>query len=198
MKRVKRLPIILVISTVVIGYGLWSLENPAAQDAPAPTPPVTPTEKSVEMTGADKKTDAQKSPSKTESEAWKQDQYPAVGTPVSLDAAAVESLRQTRLHGDQRTPPIVRDETPKEEPTEAELADPEQYATYEARQHEKLMQAFLKAADSEVEKIRKQLAEGERAGLQGEALRESREKLEKLEAMREQLRSGTRNPDKIF
>ncbi|MBI2380260.1 MAG: hypothetical protein HYV16_05870 [Gammaproteobacteria bacterium] len=106
-----------------------------------------------------------------------------------LKPAAIASLRAARVHGDPRTPPIVRDETPVELPSAEELAEPQAYGRYEARQERRLKAAFLKAADPELAKLQRQLAEMKRLGMDERALAEAREKWQRLQALQTRLRA---------
>lgn len=101
----------------------------------------------------------------------------------------VEALREARLAGDDRAPAIVRDEGRRETPTAAELADPDAYQRYEARQNERLYRSYIKAAEAEVPKLQEQLARGKQAGLTPEQIAEGEEKLRRIEEMRNQLMS---------
>lgn len=101
---------------------------------------------------------------------------------------AAESLLQARLHGDARAPAVVRS-AERELPTAAELADPEAYQRYEARQNERLYRAYVKAADGEIPKLQEQIAKGRTGGLTPEQLAEGEEKLRRIEAMSNQLKS---------
>lgn len=104
----------------------------------------------------------------------------------NVDAA--ESLLQAHLHGDARAPAVVRS-AEREPPTAAELADPEAYQRYEARQNERLYRSYVKAADGEIPKLQEQIAKGKAQGLTPEQIAEGEEKLRRIEAMRNQLMS---------
>lgn len=180
--------LLLLGAAAASAYALWPQDDvqvPRIDTAPANRADTGSLPVAASPAPSKKKADAEPA----DPESWQRDRYPETDAPITLDPVAVESLRQTRLHGDPRTPPIVRSETPEEKPTDAELADPEQYANYEMRRENKLINAFLKASDSEIETIKRQLADAERAGISEAAMAESREKLVKLEAMREQMRA---------
>lgn len=113
-------------------------------------------------------------------------EYPQPGDPIELDPEAIASLREARLHGDPRTPPIERS-APRELPTAEELADPERYQEYEVRQERKVKQAFVAAAGPEAEKLRADIARGREMGIPEEEIAKAEEKLRRLEAMRAQL-----------
>lgn len=101
----------------------------------------------------------------------------------------VEALRQSRLEGDARSPSVVRSTVTREEPTAAELADPDAYQRYEARQNERLYRSYVKAADAEIPKLQEQLSKGKQGGLTPEQIAEGEEKLRRIEEMRNQLMS---------
>ena len=101
----------------------------------------------------------------------------------------VEALRESRISGDGRAPAVVREAVSREAPTAAELADPEAYQRYEARQNERLYRSYVKAAEAEVPKLQEQLAKGKQGGLTPEQIAEGEEKLRRIEEMRNQLMS---------
>lgn len=103
------------------------------------------------------------------------------------DETAIDQLRDARLHGDDRAPPIVHDPVPAERPSASELAYPELYQEYETRQEVKLKAAFIDAAYPEIQKIESQLQQMRAAGLDQAALREAEEKLIQLQAMTQNL-----------
>lgn len=118
---------------------------------------------------------------------WQKDVYPAQVDPQALDEQAVTSLRQGRVYGDPRTPPVLREAAPSETPSPAELADPERYAEYEGRQQRKLIAGFLRAAGPEISRMQQQLVVAEQAGLARPQLDEGREKLARLAAMQAEM-----------
>jgi len=71
--------------------------------------------------------------------------------------------------------------------TPEELADPEAYQRYEARQNLRVYRDYVKAADTELPKLRAQVSAGRAGGLTPEQLREGEEKLRRIEDMRNQL-----------
>ena len=107
--------------------------------------------------------------------------------PWTPDPQAVESLRQSRLHGDPRTPPIARRETEREMPTEEELADPELYLQYEARQQQKVYASFVQASEKKIADLEAMIERGKQEGVTPEQLAEGEEKLRRLQEMRDQL-----------
>ena len=73
-------------------------------------------------------------------------------------------------------------------PTAAELADPDAYLAYEARQQQAVYQSFIDASRKKIDQlsvaIRRAEAEG---GVTDEQLHEGKEKLKRLEAMHAQV-----------
>ena len=108
----------------------------------------------------------------------------AEGPPVD----AIASLKQAREAGDARAPEVVRSPE-REAPTAAELADPEAYQRYEARQNERLYRSYVKSAEREIPVLQDQIAKGKQGGLTPEQIAEGEEKLRRIEAMRFQLMS---------
>jgi hypothetical protein len=109
------------------------------------------------------------------------------------DESAITQLREARLHGDDRAPPIIRNEAPQETATPEELASPELYSDYETRQEMKLKLAFVEAAHPEMQRIEGQLKAMRDAGLDQAAMREAEEKLIHLKKMTERLQE--QNPE---
>lgn len=103
------------------------------------------------------------------------------------DPDAVASLRESRLHGDPRTPPIARPEREREMPTAEELADPDLYLEYEARQQQQVYASFVQASERKIAELEAIIEQGRQGGVSEEQLAEGLEKLEGLKAMREQL-----------
>ena len=101
-------------------------------------------------------------------------------------------MSEAREHGDARAPAIVRSPE-REAPTAAELADPEAYQRYEARQNQRLYSDYVKAADEAVPQLQKDIDRARREGLPEEEIRKGEEKLRRIQAMRDQLRAD--HPD---
>lgn len=119
---------------------------------------------------------------------------------VPLDPDAIASLRGARELGyDPRTPPIGRD-APREQPSEEELADPEKYAEFEARQERKIKRAYVIEAEKYVRQLRDDIEKGKAMGIPPEEIAKVREKVRRIEEMRAQLLAadpgllGTGNP----
>lgn len=107
--------------------------------------------------------------------------------PESTVDAAV-SMAAALKHGDPQAPKVVRD-APPEAPTAAELADPEAYQRYEARQQQRLYSQYVKAADSEIPRLQADIERARAAGLPTEQIAEGEEKLRRIQAMRDQLQA---------
>lgn len=104
-------------------------------------------------------------------------------------ADATQTMANAREHGDARQPALQRD-APRDMPTAAELADPEAYQRYEARQSERLKKAYVKAADAEIPRLQKDIEQAQQAGMSPEQIAEGEEKLRRIQAMRDQLQAG--------
>ncbi len=119
--------------------------------------------------------------------AWPEQQdYPRESI-MSADLRA-ESMRQAFLEGDDRTPPLARPEPEqqRELPTAEELADPQLYQQYEARQQMNVRESFARAARNRIGELEQQLQQAEQMGADAGQLREGREKLERLQQQYEQ------------
>ncbi|NHZ34373.1 hypothetical protein [Massilia rubra] len=106
--------------------------------------------------------------------------------------AAAHSLAQTRLHGDPEAPPIARESATRESaaparPTAAELADPQAYQAFEARQNAQVLAAYIKAVDDELPRLRDDIARGRAMGIAADKVARAEEKARGLENMRAQL-----------
>ncbi|HYD78668.1 MAG TPA: hypothetical protein VEC06_02580 [Paucimonas sp.] len=109
--------------------------------------------------------------------------------PVDQSKPAAQSMVETREHGDPRTPPIVYDAAPAEQPSAAELADPRAYQTYEERQNMRVYAAYDRAVADELPKLRESIARGRAAGIAAEEIAKAEEKLRRMEEMRDKLRA---------
>lgn len=127
----------------------------------------------------------------SEPPAWpEQEDYPQE-PPMTADLRA-ESMRQAFLEGDDRTPPLARrePERQRELPTAEELADPELYQQYEARQQINVRESFARAARNRISELEQQLQQAEQMGGDAGQLREGREKLERLQQQYDQTVAG--------
>ncbi|MGB1220813.1 MAG: hypothetical protein ACPG43_04695 [Alcanivoracaceae bacterium] len=118
---------------------------------------------------------------------------PVASTPEPLqqwqpDPDAVQSLRRSMEEGDPRAPPIARQESEREMPTEEELADPDLYLQYETRQQQKVYASFVQASEKKISDLKKMIDRARAEGsVSPEQLAEGEEKLRRLEEMREKL-----------
>lgn len=102
--------------------------------------------------------------------------------PANLDAA-LESMQKSLAEGDERTPPMAKS-TPREKPTEAQLADPQLYEQYEAQQSAKVASIYLSAI-KEIPIIRNLIDNAKLSGSRSpEEIAEAEEALQKLEGLK--------------
>lgn len=122
---------------------------------------------------------------------WLADLPNGGGTPpapaIDQSKPAAVSLAETRLHGDPEAPPIARDETPRERPTDAELADPKAYQAYETRQTMRTYASYIGAVDKELPRLREDIERGRAMGIPAEEIAKAEEKARGMEEMRAQL-----------
>lgn len=123
----------------------------------------------------------------SEPPAWPEQQGYPQESMMSADLRA-ESMRQAFLEGDDRTPPLARPEPEqqRELPTAEELADPQLYQQYEARQQMNVRESFARAARNRIGELQQQLQQAEQMGADAGQLREGREKLERLQQQYDQ------------
>ncbi len=105
----------------------------------------------------------------------------------SWDESAIEQMREARLHGDERAPPIIHDQEQEDRPTEKELESPEVYSNYETRQEMKLKTAYMQAAPSQILQLKQQLQAMHEAGVDKNSIQEAEEKITQLQLMTERL-----------
>ena len=97
----------------------------------------------------------------------------------SFDTEAIAAMREARLHGDPRTPPLAR-QPQQESPTPEELADPDLYLAYEARQTTRVYRNFVYASEIKIEKLTKLVEQARAMGLDEATIQEGEEKIQKL------------------
>lgn len=99
-----------------------------------------------------------------------------------------EQMRNAFLHGDDRAPPLApRDEANQRElPTAEELADPELYQQYEARQQQGVRESFVRAARKQITELEQQLQQAREMEGDPAQLAEGEEKLERLRELYQQ------------
>ncbi len=106
--------------------------------------------------------------------------------PLDRPELAAHTLAAAREQGDSRSPPILRSEA-LPGPTEAELADPKQYAQYETRQHERLVSNYIKAANQALPGLRKDIARARAEGMAEADIAVGIEKSRRIAAMQKEL-----------
>lgn len=105
---------------------------------------------------------------------------------IELDQQAIDSLRQARLDGDDRTPAIERP-AERELPSEEQLNDPELYQQYEQQQKRFSYRAYVEAAKDKVNKLNDMIEQGKQAGISQEQIEMAEEKVKGIEEMSLQL-----------
>jgi hypothetical protein len=170
--------LLVVVTVMVAGRWLWQEEAPGVAEAgetglPRPLAdtrlPVLPPSGAVPV----------RPPATTDS--------PLLPIPESTVDAAT-SMAAAMEHGDPQAPPVARD-VPREKATAAEIADPEAYQRYEARQNQRLYKQFVTAADSEIPRLQADIERARKAGLPPAQIAEGEEKLRRIQAMRDQLQA---------
>ncbi|NHZ98166.1 hypothetical protein [Massilia sp. CCM 8734] len=157
---------------LTVAGALW-LGWPQAQDAPAPVPASASATPGAPAAG------------RPWLDAWPpaRQAMPADNAPL----AAAHSLAQTRQHGDPEAPPIAQESAAPARPTAAELADPQAYQAFEARQNAQVLAAYIKAVDDELPRLRDDIARGRAMGIAADKVARAEEKARGLESMRAQL-----------
>ncbi|MFC6635145.1 hypothetical protein [Microbulbifer taiwanensis] len=108
-------------------------------------------------------------------------------TPPTPRSSAVAALRQGMEAGDPRMPPLAPRAEEREMPSAEELADPDLYRAYEARQKQEIYASFAAAASKKISALEEMIALGGRGGVTAEQLQEAKNKVEKLREQRELL-----------
>lgn len=106
--------------------------------------------------------------------------------PIKQDVPAAQSMAMSR-NGDERTPPIVRNEYKGEQPSAAELADPKLYAQYETRQNLQVYASFIQATNQEIPRLKADIERGRAMGIPAEKIAKAEDKVRRMEAMQLQL-----------
>lgn len=106
--------------------------------------------------------------------------------PITQNVSAAQSMAQSR-YGDERTPPIVRSKEVAELPSAEELADPKEYAKYEARQNLRVYASFIAASKQEVPRLLADIERGKAMGIEAEKIAKVEDKVRRLQAMQAQL-----------
>ncbi|HEX8611426.1 MAG TPA: hypothetical protein VF800_09085 [Telluria sp.] len=105
------------------------------------------------------------------------------GTPV----AAADSMADARLHGDPRTPPLALPTAGGTRPNAAQLADPQAYRAYEARQDARVMAAFASAVQLEVPRLQLDVERARASGIAPDRIARVEEKIRRLEQLRREI-----------
>jgi len=106
---------------------------------------------------------------------------------INLNPEAIESLRQARLHGDDRTPNLNESRERDELPTPEQLEDPELYQEYERRQQQRMYRAYVEAAKVKTAELRKMIEQGKEGGISDEEIAFAEAKIQGIEDMAAQL-----------
>lgn len=189
-------PIVAVLLLAGLFLGWRASQQTAPEPVAAQTAPAAPLAEPLPSADAEP---APAAVAETEQEPLAQpsepDAPPAEAPIWQPDPAAVEALRQARLEGDPRAPPIARPEPGRERemPTEEELADPDLYLEYEMRQQQKVYASFVEASTKKIADLKAIIERGRQEGVPPEQLAEGEEKLRRLEEMRAKLIAE--NPD---
>jgi len=103
---------------------------------------------------------------------------------LELDPQAINSLREARLHGDSRTPPLLK-QAPVETPTDEEVADHDKFIEYEQRQEKRLYQAYALASKEKIAGIQSMIdqAKGKDAGISDAQIEEAEQHIQQIEDM---------------
>lgn len=109
-----------------------------------------------------------------------------------LDAAAIDSLAHSRLHGDARAPALSA-RTVRTVPTAAELANHDLYLAYEQRQDKQLKRAYVEAAQVKTAELQNWIAKGRQHGISDEQIAQAQRKLDGIQAMAAELQQ--QHPD---
>lgn len=99
----------------------------------------------------------------------------------------VESLREARLNGDSRTPPLNQSRQRDELPSAEQLQDPELYQQYERRQQQRMYRAYVEASKIKVAELEKMIERGRREGISAEQIAFAEQKAQGIQQMAEQL-----------
>ncbi|MFB9246389.1 hypothetical protein IV454_11440 [Massilia antarctica] len=136
-------------------------ERPAAAPATAQAPPV----RAVQAAGA----------------GWLGE------VPRSAPSPAWESMADARRHGDPHTPPLAPAALPGSGPSAAQLADPQAYRAYEARQEARVLAAFASAAELEVPRLQADVERARAAGISAAQIARVEEKIRRLQQLRREI-----------
>jgi hypothetical protein len=108
------------------------------------------------------------------------------------DPDAISSMKHAREYGDPRAPKLAKHHE-REKPTEAELADHEQYIEYERRQQKRVYRAYVEASKIKTAQLRSMIEKGKAEGISDEDIAFAEEKIRGIEEMALQLQQD--HPD---
>lgn len=106
---------------------------------------------------------------------------------IDQSMPAAQSMAETRMHGDPRSPPTLREREPEPMPTSAELNDPQAYLAFEQRQSAQLISAYSQAAQAEIPRLQADIVRARAMGIAEEKIARIEAKVRGLEAMRDKL-----------
>lgn len=108
---------------------------------------------------------------------------------VDQHLPAVLSLAEAREHGDDRAPPMApRHGEEREPPTQAELDDPARYQQYSERQEKRVYSAYVKAADTLIPKLDRDIARARaEGGISPEQIAKAEEKRRRIAEIQAEL-----------
>ncbi|UOD32807.1 hypothetical protein INH39_14775 [Massilia violaceinigra] len=113
------------------------------------------------------------------------DEVPRAAPAAPVTAA--DSMADARLHGDARMPPLAPAAAAGAGPSPAQLADPQAYRVYEARQDARVMAAFASAAQREVPRLQADVERARASGIPAAQIARVEEKIRRLEQLRREI-----------
>ena len=168
----------LLFVVILLGYRAWQGAEPAAPVVKSAAPAAPNYFRQGVPQGQ-----SDVAPSDDQVEPQQRDQ--AMSAPP-MDAQQLnwraQQMREAFLHGDDRAPPLAArgEQQQRVLPTAEELADPELYQQYEARQYQTVRESFVRAAARQIAELEQQLQQAR--ALEGDPaqLAEGQEKLDRL------------------
>lgn len=105
-----------------------------------------------------------------------------------LDSQAIASFRDSIKNGDPRAPALNQSRQRDEEPTAAQLEDPQLYEQFERRQQMRVYRAYVEASKSKVAELETMIERGQREGVDEEQIEFARAKIKGIQEMAEELK----------
>lgn len=105
---------------------------------------------------------------------------------ILLDKEAISSLRDARLNGDPRSPPIAHTQL-TQRANGQQKSDPDQYNHYQDNKKKQLIINYMQAIQPKIETLKEQVKKAKEKGLPAEQLAEGEEKIKKMQDMLEKL-----------